>query len=106
MLCDNLGDKRGGREGQEGGDICILMADSHCYMAESTQHCKAVILQLNIKAYLITVPKAKPKYTPVSFFPVVQNTSNSFLFSRVTIFPYTCLHCQHCKWRETMIRIG
>ena len=24
-----------GREAQEGGDICILMADSHCCMAET-----------------------------------------------------------------------
>ena len=26
---------QGGRESKEGGDICILMADSHCYMAET-----------------------------------------------------------------------
>ena len=25
----------GGREAHEGGDICILMADSHSYMVES-----------------------------------------------------------------------
>ena len=75
MLCDHPGGKGGEREGQEGGDICILMADSHCYMAGSIQHCKAIILQLKInfkkenyiKAYLIIVPKAKSKYTPVSF---------------------------------------
>ena len=38
MLCDDLvgGDGvGGGREVQEGGDICILMADSHCCMAET-----------------------------------------------------------------------
>ena len=29
----------GGREAQEGGDVCILMADS-CRQ-KSTQHCKA-----------------------------------------------------------------
>ena len=37
MLCDNLEgwDRMGsGREVQEGGDICILMADSHYCMAE------------------------------------------------------------------------
>ena len=37
MLCDNLEgwDRMGsGREVQEGGDICILMADSHFCMAE------------------------------------------------------------------------
>ena len=35
MLCDKLeGWDEGGREAQEGGDICILMADSRCYVAE------------------------------------------------------------------------
>ena len=34
----------GGREAQEGGDICIHIADSLCCIAE-TQHCKATILQ-------------------------------------------------------------
>ena len=38
----------GGREVQEGGDICIPMADSCCCMAETIQHCKAIILQLKI----------------------------------------------------------
>ena len=36
-----------GREVQEGGNICIPMADS-CCMTE-TKHCKAIILQLKIK---------------------------------------------------------
>ena len=35
----------GGRKAQEGGDICILIADSHC-RTKPTQHCKAIILQL------------------------------------------------------------
>ena len=38
MLCDNLkgwDGVGGGREVQEGGDICIPMADSCCYMAET-----------------------------------------------------------------------
>ena len=38
MLCDNLegwDGVGGGREVQEGGDISILMADSHCCMAET-----------------------------------------------------------------------
>ena len=35
MLCDNLEDRvGGGREVQEGGDICMPMADSCSYMAE------------------------------------------------------------------------
>ena len=37
VLCDNLEERDGvedGREFQGGGDICILMADSHCCMAE------------------------------------------------------------------------
>ena len=38
MLCDNLegwDGVGGGREVQEGGDISILMADSHCCTAET-----------------------------------------------------------------------
>ena len=37
MLCDDLdGWKRvGGREAPGGGDICILIADSHCGAAET-----------------------------------------------------------------------
>ena len=38
MLCDNLvgwDGVGGGREVQEGGDICISMTDSCCYLAET-----------------------------------------------------------------------
>ena len=41
-----------GREAQEGGDICIIMAELLCCMAEPTQHCKAIILQLKINKFL------------------------------------------------------
>ena len=37
-LCSNLegwGGKGAGRKVQEGGDICISVADSHCCMAET-----------------------------------------------------------------------
>ena len=34
----------GRREAQEGGDICIHIADSLCCIAE-TQHCKAIKFQ-------------------------------------------------------------
>ena len=36
MLCDDLGGWDGGdeRQAQEGGDICIHIADSHCCTAE------------------------------------------------------------------------
>ena len=37
-----------GREVQEGGDICMHMANSCRCMQEPTQYCKAVILQLKI----------------------------------------------------------
>ena len=33
MLCDNLKGWDGGWEAQEGGDICIHAADSHCCTA-------------------------------------------------------------------------
>ena len=37
VLCDHLEgwDREGGRETQEGGDICIGIADSLCYKAET-----------------------------------------------------------------------
>ena len=38
-----------GREAQDGGDICNIMAELHCFMAEPTQHCKAIFLQLKNK---------------------------------------------------------
>ena len=41
MLCGDLN----GKEVQKRGDICIHIADSHCYTAELTQHCKATIHQ-------------------------------------------------------------
>ena len=45
-----------GREAQESGDICILMADSHFHTAEKpTQHCEAIILQLKINNDLFTI---------------------------------------------------
>ena len=48
MLCDNLERWNGmGSRGvvQEGGDIYVLVADTHCYMAEANT--KQIILQLN-----------------------------------------------------------
>ena len=51
MLCDHLEgqDREGGREGDARGrgygDICIRIADSLCYTAESKQQCKAIILK-------------------------------------------------------------
>ena len=36
MLSDDLEGWEGkGREAQEGGDICLFMADSHCFIAET-----------------------------------------------------------------------
>ena len=37
-----------GREVQEGGDTCILIADSSYCQQQPTQHCKPIILPLNI----------------------------------------------------------
>ena len=46
MLCDDLeGWDESGQEVQEGGDICIHTADSLHYIAEATQHGRAIILQ-------------------------------------------------------------
>ena len=48
---DNLGGgvRDGRRLKREGIDIYILMADAHYCTAETTQHCKASILQLKKK---------------------------------------------------------
>ena len=35
MLCDDLEERHGVEEAQEGGDICILLADSHCCTAQT-----------------------------------------------------------------------
>ena len=59
-----------GRDVQEGGDVCMLIADSCCCMAE-TQHCKAAILKLKKnfkrKKYICTaefwVSSGHPKQT-------------------------------------------
>ena len=49
MLCDDLEGWDGGWEGgSRRRGICILIADSQCYTAETAQHCKAMILQLKI----------------------------------------------------------
>ena len=50
----------GGMEIQEGGDTCISTADSWWSMSESTQYCKAIILQLKIKF----LKRAKKKKVP------------------------------------------
>jgi len=45
MLCDDLEEQDGGgREVQEGRDICIHIADS-LPCAVETKHCKAIIFQ-------------------------------------------------------------
>ena len=38
-----------GRKAQEGGGICVHIADLHCCRQKLTQHCKAIILQLKKK---------------------------------------------------------
>ena len=35
MLCDDLEGWGGGREAQQGGDMCIITADLHCCTAET-----------------------------------------------------------------------
>ena len=53
MLCDNLEVSYivgGGREFQEGEDICMPVADVSVWQ-KPTQYCKAIILQLEIKFF-------------------------------------------------------
>jgi len=51
----------GGREVQEEGNICILLADSCCCMAE-TQYCKAMILQLKMNLKNKNIENLKNRY--------------------------------------------
>ena len=54
MLCNNLegwDEKGDGREGQEGRDIVIPMADYVYIWQKPTQYCKASILQLKINKF-------------------------------------------------------
>ena len=51
VLCDNLegwDGVGGGKEAQEGRDICIHITHSLCFVVyqKLTQHCRAIILQL------------------------------------------------------------
>ena len=51
LLCDNLegwDGVAGGREIQEGGDICMPMTDSCWIMQKPMQYCKTILLQLKI----------------------------------------------------------
>ena len=51
MLIDNLEGWEGvagGREVQDGGDICIPMADHAVVWQSQTQYCTAIILQLKV----------------------------------------------------------
>ena len=54
MLCDNLegcsGVGWGGRQAEEGGDICIHRADSCGCTQKATQQCTSIILQLKIES--------------------------------------------------------
>ena len=52
MLYDLEGwDGGKGREAQNGGDRYIIMIDSRCCMAETTQHCKAIFHQLKNNSF-------------------------------------------------------
>ena len=43
MLSDDLDGEGAAREAQQGGDICVLIADSQVVQQKLTQHCKATI---------------------------------------------------------------
>ena len=69
MLCDKLEgwDGVGGRrEVQEGGDICILWLIHGDVRQKPTQHCKAIILLLEINKCNTKIQKKKKKNHIVS----------------------------------------
>ena len=43
MLSDDLDGEGAGREAQQGGDICVLTADSQVVQQKLTQHYKATV---------------------------------------------------------------
>ena len=49
------GSREGGREAQEGGDIDIIMTDSHCYMAETNTTLQSSYTPIRKKETLWTV---------------------------------------------------
>ena len=56
------------REAQEGGYICILMADSRSCIVGNKQHCKAISLQLKIKLRKLKYKKCVgPKNNTITF---------------------------------------
>lgn len=52
MLDDLEGWDGEGDGGSKGRDIYIIRMDSHCCMAETTQHCKAIFHQLKNNSFL------------------------------------------------------
>ena len=50
MVQYNMGWGVGGKEVQEGGDVCLLIADS-CRVQQNT-NCKAIVLQLKKYIYI------------------------------------------------------
>ena len=54
MVQYNMGWGVGGKEVQEGGDVCIFIADS-CRVQQNT-NCKAIILQLKKNIYIYMNP--------------------------------------------------
>ena len=87
----------------EGGDICILIADSHCCIAEvnPTQHYKAIILQLKINFkkckkngnidFMVNMFTGKVKKKSVF-------SKSSYLNPRVSV--------DHLPWHVSLTRSG
>ena len=98
MLCDNLegGIGRGGREVQEGGDICMLMADSCCCMAETdaTLLCNYLPIKSNRQRYMNPCVRCSPITTartwkqPKSTLTEVSNCFRAVRSNLVTWFPF------------------
>ena len=54
-----------GREAQEEGDICIIMADLHCCLAETNQHCKNELTNKNVVFILEFGPQTFKEIPPL-----------------------------------------
>ena len=90
---------RDGGDVQEGGDICILMADSCCciVLQKPTQHCKAIILQLKFFKKLKKRTKWGKKHQLQTIVLFIQK-KRSFLSTRD--FPcFQAIFCEDVGWR-------
>ena len=96
-----MGGEGRGREDQEEGDVCTLTADSCCPMADTTQCCKAIVLQLK------TILRNKKEASPISsqwlhHLSPLQNIPWALIGHSLSLTSLPCPHhFSHCAITHT-----